>query len=170
MVNEVAKSGTKASNSYIRRRIFNQWLRTLQESKIVDRIDSLVFKFLPEMPRASKRLLNQVHLMMVVAISRGLFEVGDKAADSTRPEQLGKWLILSERWPSVADFFSRNQSMVRKFERTRNLTSLLLSCQISGVDDTSDLKRLLHSRPPFGDIHELTLLGGTRPDAQRPVL
>jgi len=170
MVIEVTKSVAKASNSYIRRRIFNQWLKTLQESEIVDRIDSVVLDFLPEMPRASKRLLNQVHLMMVVAISRELFEVEDKAAGSTRPEWLGKWLVLRERWPSVADFLSRNQATVRKFERTKNLMSLLRSCHIGDLDDIADLKRLLNSPPPLGDIHELTLLGGTPPDVRRPTL
>jgi KAP family P-loop domain len=211
------------SRSYIRRRIFDQWLKLLQEREVTQVIDNLVYSFLPERPRAAKRLLNQVRLMTVIALSRNLLRIPDgrperqqttdkqpeeeqslrtarrvfnqvrlmtvialsrnllripdgqperqqttdKQSEEQQATRLGKWLVLLERWPTVAEFMEHHRDQITELEHSPSLKSKLTSSGISGVDDIEDLRRLLSLPPPFGNIDELVLLGGSAASSLR---
>jgi KAP family P-loop domain len=158
----------KVSRSYIRRRIFKKWLELLQERDIAPVIDSLVYRFLPQRPRAAKRLLNQVRLMMVIALSRDLLRVPEgqngrqrwsKKSEMKQARWLGKWLVLLERWPAVAEFMENHRDQITNLEKSRSLELTLRLNGVHGVDDIKKLQQLLSLDPPLRDIDELILLG-----------
>lgn len=166
-VETVAKSQPKVSISYIRRRIFAQWLTNLQKSGIANRIDRLVLDFLPERPRAAKRLMNEVRLMTVVAISRGLFNKNQAGTAIDQPEWLAKWLVLRERWPALVDKVTQNPSILERLEKADEIQPILKGLDLYELEGMKDLKRLLKAPPSFGEIDELIMLGGTPADTQR---
>ena len=155
-----AKGGT--SSSYIRKRIFYWWLSDLQRQDAAKAIEKLTFEFLPERPRAAKRLLNQVRLMMVIALSRDLFKRRVEQTEEQQAVRLGKWLVLRERWPAVAEHMEQNQDTIAVLENAGNLEAALEAQRVTGIDDIESLQRLLVRGPPFDDIRDLLLLGRTR--------
>jgi hypothetical protein len=170
-VRQVASSQPRVSVSYIRRRIFVQWLINLQKSGIATRIERLVLEFLPERPRAAKRLMNEVRLITVVAISRGLFNKDQGSGRAAnRPEWLAKWLILRERWPAVVYKITQDPAILERLEKAQEIQDILEELNLSDLDGKKDLDRLLKIQPPFGIIDELMMLGGPPADAQRAAL
>lgn len=53
----------------------------------------------PSLPRAAKRVLNNLRLTTLIAARRQLFK---HPLEGTTPESLAKWANLCERWPGVA--------------------------------------------------------------------
>jgi hypothetical protein len=154
--------------------IEKRYLRlAMEQPLVVSRADSLVFEFLPRRPRAAKRLLNQVRLMISIAIARGLFVLpGGGGEDETEREkrqkdladQVGKWLVLRERWPDVALAAQKDTRLIETLENAarqdnmKDLQDCLSSNEISGIEDLGVLKRLLEKEPRFEDFSRLTLL------------
>src|SRR5262249_39024391 len=135
---------------------------------IVSRADSLVIEFLPTRPRAAKRLLNQVRLMISIAIARGLFVLPgggegteeEKAKHENLADRVGKWLVLRERWPEVALAIEKDLELIERVEdlvRQDDLDILREGLKSSGIDEVEDLeimKRLLSREPLFEDMAE----------------
>ena len=67
-VENVVHSASGSSAEGVRKRFLSAVLDT---TGIVAHADALVFHFLPDRPRAAKRLLNQVRLMILIATGRG---------------------------------------------------------------------------------------------------
>jgi hypothetical protein len=152
-----------------------RYFRAVMDPEIVRRADEQVFKFLPKRPRAAKRLLNQVRLMISIAIARGLFVLpGDDAGSEqqkTLADRVGKWLILRERWPDLAMGADRDAGLIRILEDAAahdNADSLRIeldTLRMPEVDDLNDLRKLLREEPKFGDLSSLMLLSGASPAA-----
>jgi len=169
-VESISRGGTKADEVSIEKR----FLRLVQPL-VVSRADALAFEFMPSRPRAAKRLLNQVRLMISIAIARGLFvlpgsggegetnkEVEERQKDLA--DRVGKWLVLRERWPDVALAAEKDTKLIEALEsaaRQENIKDLqdcLSSRGISGIEDQDVLMRLLVKEPRFEDISKLALL------------
>jgi len=180
-VENISPAGTKAGEVSIEKR----YLRLVMEQPlVVSRADALVFEFLPSRPRAAKRLLNQVRLMISIAIARGLFVLpggsGEGEMDKEKEERqkdladrVGKWLVLRERWPDVALAAEKDTKLIEALEnaaRQENMKELqdcLSSKEISGIEDLDVLMRLLEKEPRFEDLSRLALLSrapSTTPD------
>ena len=123
--------------------------RVLDTTGIAARADDIVFEFLPIRPRAAKRLFNQVRLMLLIAISRGLFVRKASAEQNRRADLIAKWLVLRERWPEVA----RDPDRIRGLEDTANNGAL--QERLPDLDDVDDLANLLTTDPPFEDLGNL---------------
>ena len=102
VVENISSADQKDGAVSVEKRYFN----AVMDPLIVGRADDLVFEFLPKRPRAAKRLLNQVRLMISIAIARGLFVLPGNDAEGeeqkTLADRVGKWLVLRERWPDLA--------------------------------------------------------------------
>jgi hypothetical protein len=179
-VENISSAKTKAGEVSIEKR----YLRLVMEQPlVVSRADALVFEFLPRRPRAAKRLLNQVRLMISIAIARGLFVLpGGGGGETEKQEerqkdladQFGKWLVLRERWPDVALAAEKDPKLIEALENAahqENITELrdcLSSNEIPGIDDLDVLRRLLEKEPRFGDLSRLTLFSGASSAASGP--
>src|SRR6266567_3506872 len=169
-VENISPAGTKAGEVSIEKR----YLRLVQPL-VVSRADALVFEFLPSRPRAAKRLLNQVRLMISIAIARGLFVLPgggvenetDKAQEDKQKnlaDQVGKWLVLRERWPDVALAADKDTKLIEALENAarqenmKDLQDCLSAKEISGIEDLEVLLRLLGKEPRFEDLSRLALL------------
>jgi hypothetical protein len=170
-VENISTSGTKTGEVSIEKR----YLRlVIEQPLIVSRADALVLEFLPRRPRAAKRLLNQVRLMISIAIARGLFVLpgsgGGETEEEKRQEELadrvGKWLVLRERWPDVALAAEKDTKLIETLENAaqqndvKRLEDCLSSKEVSGLEDLDILIRLLGRKPIFGDLSKLTMLSG----------
>jgi hypothetical protein len=163
---EIAEAAKGRSPVNIEQRYFRAVLDT---PGIVARADDMVFEFLPDKPRAAKRLLNQVRLMISIAIGRGLFilpdkEDGDKSGQELA-DRVGKWLVLRERWPGVAQLMERDQNSAVELEsaaddRETSVQDVLHEKHIGVIDDASGLEGLLRKAPRLGDLRDLISLSG----------
>jgi hypothetical protein len=137
----------------------------LDTTGVVARADALVFNFLPDRPRAAKRLLNQVRLMLLIATGRGLFVLQDEKDQNNRADLIGKWLVLRERWPAIAQLVQREPDKMKDLETaagdTDGLQASLHSYGITELDDVKNLGRLLNMTPRFEELSELTFFSGT---------
>jgi KAP family P-loop domain len=172
-VENISPAGTKVGQVSIEKR----YLRlAMEQPLVVSRADALVFEFLPRRPRAAKRLLNQVRLMISIAIARGLFVLPGGAGDEMKKEEekqkeladrVGKWLVLRERWPDVALAAEKDTQLIERLENAarqdgmRELQDCLNSTKISGIEDLDVLRELLEKDPRLGDLSRLAMLSGT---------
>lgn len=134
----------------------------LDTTEIAARADSLVFDFLPNRPRGAKRLLNQVRLMILIAAGRGLFVLRDEGNQDKQADLIGKWLVLRERWPEVAQLAQRDPEQLKALEDSATHDELKLSSLMNSYEgaDLDDLQRLLKMKPYFENLSELTFFSG----------
>jgi len=157
----VAKDAGGSTSDGVRKRYLNAVLDT---TGIVARADNLVFEFLPNRPRGAKRLLNQVRLMLLISTGRGLFMLQSEGDQNQRADLIGKWLVLRERWPEIAQLVQRDPKKMKDLENIADnndkdaLETLLGMPQIV---DLGDLLRLLVMKPHFEDLNELINFSGT---------
>jgi hypothetical protein len=158
----VAQTASGSSADSVRKRYLSAVLDT---TGVVARADALVFNFLPDRPRAAKRLLNQVRLMLLIATGRGLFVLQDEKDQNNRADLIGKWLVLRERWPAIAQLVQREPDKMKDLETaagdTDGLQASLHSYGITELDDVKNLGRLLNMTPRFEELSELTFFSGT---------
>jgi len=74
------------------------------------RIEAL--KYVAPLPRTSKRLLNDLRLMLYIASHRKMFEVNAGIA----PVHFGKWAALRERWPQIARLVVARPALMANLE------------------------------------------------------
>jgi KAP family P-loop domain len=158
----VVQTASGSSADSVRKRYLSAVLDT---TGIVARADALVFNFLPDRPRAAKRLLNQVRLMLLIATGRGLFVLQDMKDQNSRADLIGKWLVLRERWPAIAQLVQREPDKMKDLEiaagNSDGLQASLRSSGITELDDIKNLCRLLSMTPRFEELSALTFFSGT---------
>jgi hypothetical protein len=161
-VQNILQRDSESSEAAVRRAFLSAVLDT---TRIASRADALVFDFLPDRPRAAKRLLNQVRLMILIATDRGLLVLKDTTDQDQRADRIGKWLVLRERWPEIVKLVERDSDKMTHLEvaargGVRSLERSLRDYDIGGVDNINDLWRLLTRGAEFGDLSELTFFRG----------
>jgi hypothetical protein len=67
---------------------------------------------LPGLPRSAKRYLNRVRLLLYLSWARGLGE----GPQPVKPEHIGRWAALQERWPEVAHHLFQRPEFVLELE------------------------------------------------------
>jgi hypothetical protein len=135
----------------------------LAESGITQTVNAVVFGHLPQRPRAAKRLLNQARLLIIIAMGRGLFD--DKERQHRVAEELGKWIVLRERWPGLMRSVEREPSILQGLEEakgTSTLDELAKSRGLPEIEDKNDLLKLLQASPHVAArLSRLVLLSGS---------
>src|SRR5262245_25330280 len=69
----------------------------IDEESFQSDVRSLIVDYLQLLPRNAKRLLNRFRVNVLIADRRGLFASEPKVTT----QQIGKWLVLGERWPQL---------------------------------------------------------------------
>jgi hypothetical protein len=115
-----------ASHSEIKERVASE-IRSDEKSLAIHQVDkffvdegpqlkevtAVIVGHPPMLPRAAKRMLNHARLLTSIANERGTFG-GEPALT---PTQLGKWIVLIERWPAVARRVARDPALLARLEK-----------------------------------------------------
>jgi hypothetical protein len=83
------------------------------ESHLQEEAIAGMVAFLPNIPRSAKRMLNHLRLQLYLAIKRGLLEPGSELT----PSHVGKWVVLEQRWPELAQDLVGRRGATRELEQ-----------------------------------------------------
>jgi hypothetical protein len=142
----------------------DQLLRLVEQRRQRILIDDAVFSqdvrmivdYLQPLPRNAKRVLNRFRVNLLIADRRGLFVSEPKVSK----EQIGKWLVLSERWPQLRQSLSATPEKMAGLERaaweapspvTDSFMDAIKTLAPFYLGD-EDLRKFLQSPPGLADI------------------
>jgi hypothetical protein len=116
----------------------------VDESELRKEAEKTVGDFAPALPRAAKRTINQLRVALAVAVRRRMFD----SPSSLRPEQLGKWVVLTERWPAFAKVLVAQPQEITRLEAlsTDALAPAVLD-KVPDLQDADALCKLLQAPP-----------------------
>jgi len=104
-----ASAGRLLREDLIRERI---QLRFGDDSELMREAQDEVMRYVEPLPRHAKRLLNRLRLLLFIAHARGMF--GGTPLLSGR--HMGKWAVLSERWPELAQILCAHPDLMARLE------------------------------------------------------
>jgi hypothetical protein len=82
------------------------------ESELQREAEDEVMRHLEPVPRHAKRLLNRLRLLLFVAHERRIFG----GTPPLTPRHIGKWAVLCERWPELAQSVLRQPGIMQGLE------------------------------------------------------
>jgi hypothetical protein len=123
----------------------------VEESPIRQKAEATVVAYAPTLPRGAKRMINQLRLAIAVADRRHMFDSGSPL----QAEQLGKWVVLVERWPELAARLAAQPQEVTGLEKlTRAQLKRKAAEWVADTDDLEGLCDLLKSPHPLAPVLE----------------
>jgi hypothetical protein len=122
----------------------------VEESPLRQKAEATVVMFAPALPRGAKRMINQLRVAIAVADRRHMFDNGSPL----QPEQLGKWVVLVERWPELAMRLTAQPQDVAKLEQLTRPELRKKLAWIGGTDELEKLCDLLKGSPPLAPVLE----------------
>ena len=75
----------------------------------IETVEAFIQSYPPRFPRGAKRMLNHARLLTKIAREREMFG-GDP---ELTPDHLGKWIVLGERWPRLAEEIAARHATIR---------------------------------------------------------
>jgi hypothetical protein len=75
-------------------------------------IGNLIVDYLQPLPRNAKRVLNRLRVNMLIAFRRNLFTTEPRVT----VQQIGKWLVLNERWPQLGQVLTAVPHRIAELE------------------------------------------------------
>lgn len=111
--------------------------------------------YLPPLPRNAKRALNRLRLLLAISYERKMF--GDSSGITAK--HIGKWAVLSERWPELAHELSLHPDVMDTLEgRAGRAKKAAFEKYLGGLtpDYATDaaLRKFCRSQPALGPIME----------------
>lgn len=106
-------------------------------------VEGVIRRYLPRTPRSAKRMLNHARLLTKISRDREMFRSGS----TLEPAHLGKWIVLRERWPHLAEALA--QPGAARVASDRHIP-MLLPNEKRPADD--ELDRLLGERPEIAAV------------------
>jgi hypothetical protein len=110
----------------------------------VTEVEKVIEHHPPRFPRGAKRMLNHARLLTRIARERGMF--GGEPELSA--QHLGKWIVLRERWPTLARYVEEHPSDLEQFEMGHPAGTLPPEVTASDVE----LIQLLRTPPLLGNV------------------
>jgi hypothetical protein len=101
------------------------------DSEFMKEAQAEVMDFVEPLPRHAKRLLNRLRLLLFVAHERRMFG-GDP---DLSPRHIGKWAVLCERWPELAQALSINPKLMADLENAATYGATVKKAAPMYVDD-----------------------------------
>jgi len=131
-------------------------------------VSGLIVEYLQPLPRNAKRILNRFRVNLLIADRRRLFTTDPKI---TR-QQIGKWLVLGERWPQMRRVLAANPSYMLRLEATAEDAAdgfmKVIQELAPPYDGDQDLRNLVRASPPLASIlPRLLYYGADTPPAER---
>jgi len=91
------------------------------ESELQREAEDEVTRHLDPLPRHAKRLLNRLRLLLFVAHERRMFG----GSPILSPRHIGKWAVLCERWPELAQAISRAPELMVSLENGKRHNTVI---------------------------------------------
>ncbi len=85
-----------------------------EESEVWKTAEAEARLHVPLLPRNAKRLVNRLRLLIYIAQARHMF-AGDRELTARR---IGKWAVLCERWPELAQVLAGETTLISRLEET----------------------------------------------------
>jgi hypothetical protein len=115
-----------------------------ERSSEIQEVERFIQRYPPRFPRGAKRVLNHTRLLTKIAREREMFG----GTPQLTPVHLGKWIVLRERWPRLAEHIAANPSEMWAIESGK-----YASLAGFGVDeDDVELRALLSEPPRLGGV------------------
>jgi hypothetical protein len=132
------------------------------------RDDSLLLARVPRNPRAAKRSWAALHLLITIALLRGIIVRSDSPNAPRTVRQLEKWVVLRQRWPAVARAVREDPPRLGRLESSSTPEDLVEELEAAHVaaDSRDDLLSLLQEEPALAPVIDL-LITGTGPSRDR---
>ncbi len=111
----------------------------------------------PLPPRRIKRVLSRVRLSMSIAERRGLLAPGT----GIEPAHIGKWVLIQERWPGLADHFTSEPMLLDRLESCADdeaLAEALESEIDASAAENQRIRGLLRAEPKLGGVARALVL------------
>jgi hypothetical protein len=109
-----AKVGKKALDQLVEQ---HKQQLLIDDEYFREELGLLIVDYLQPLPRNVKRLLNRFRVNLLIAHGRGLFTTEPKVST----QQLGKWLVLMERWPQLGRALSAAPDRMRGLEEASGI-------------------------------------------------
>ncbi|MEQ4725767.1 P-loop NTPase fold protein [Nonomuraea sp. B19D2] len=97
--------------------------------------------YLPATPRAAKRFANRLRLLSLIARRRRFLD----GPDRIEPRQLGKWALIQERWPPLAEILVADPGVIVHLERSREAGEIEQVLERLGLMNVTEPAGLLSS-------------------------
>jgi KAP family P-loop domain len=147
----------------------------VDDSELRDQAEREILSFLPPYPRSAKRMLNHLRVLLVIASLREMLG-GTPALTAAH---LGKWVVLTERWPELARALKANPQKLGPVEEAVARYDVDSAVALEELDSalsagvlprlgSRDLLRFLVEKPHLGAVLERLVHMAPAP-ADKPV-
>jgi KAP family P-loop domain len=144
MLDETAKRWSGLARQRLRRSL-------VDDSELRKEATAAILEYLPRLPRSAKRMVNHLRVLLVVAYERGMFGGNPPLA----PNQIGKWVVLNERWPDLARVLKAEPEKIEGLENV-SATDLRRALNSEGLGNlaSEELGRFFDQQPQLGGVLE----------------
>jgi hypothetical protein len=125
-----ASLGTGLIEDLVRERIQR---RLSDDSEVLKEAQAEVMNYIEPFPRHAKRILNRLRLLIFIAHERRMF--GGEPPLSAR--HIGKWAVLCERWPELAQSLSARPELMTRLEQETQYDAAINSAAVSYAKDAT---------------------------------
>lgn len=116
----------------------------------------LIVDYLQPLPRNAKRVVNRFRVNLLIAQRRGLMTSEPKVS----AKQIGKWLVLGERWPQLGRSLATTPERMKRLEAqakerrqpTRDPFTLAIKSLAAPYVGDGDLRRFIRSDPSLAIV------------------
>jgi hypothetical protein len=110
--------GTKVDDAQLARLVEQRkQILLIDDDYFREELRTLIVDYLQPLPRNAKRLLNRFRINLLIAHSRGLLTSEPKVS----AQQIGKWLVLMERWPQLGRALSTVRQKMKVLEEQSDI-------------------------------------------------
>jgi hypothetical protein len=122
----------------------------VDDSELKRQATAKILGYLPPQPRSAKRMLNHLRVLLVVAYEREMLG----GSPPLTAEHLGKWVVLTERWPDLARLLKLQPDWLRDLENKSFEADESLANAGIGELASPELERFLGEEPALGGVLE----------------
>lgn len=139
----------------VRQRLIRNVVAT--ESDLWQAAAGEVSMYVPEYPRQAKRLVNKLRLLLSIAQDRELFKDVSVTDARMRAQAIGKWTVMWERWPELAERATKTPAALKELEQSAAETDRTkfyeaLKSAFGMPIDSEDLRTFCCNEPRVSDV------------------
>lgn len=123
--------------------------RLFDDEYFQQELNVLIVDYLQPLPRNAKRVLNRFRVSLLIAYQRGLLASEPKMT----PRQIGKWLVLAERWPQLRRALAATPEQMSVLESQSGdaFKESIKLLSPSYIED-EDLPKFIQTEPRLGAV------------------